>query len=124
MNRAAAPSAPSTPPPSSACRALEAEQPPDLNTLAEQAGMSRFHFHRVFKAATGVTPKAYATALRQPRAQQLRESASVTDAMYDAGFNSSGRFYEAAPAMLGMTPTAYRQHGAGVTSASPWRNAR
>ena len=61
MNRAAAPSAPSTPPPSSACRALEAEQPPDLNTLAEQAGMSRFHFHRVFKAATGVTPKAYAT---------------------------------------------------------------
>ena len=87
--------------------------------------MSRFHFHRVFKAATGVTPKAYATALRASRArQQLRESASVTDAMYDAGFNSSGRFYEAAPAMLGMTPTAYRQHGAGVTSASPWRNAR
>ena len=83
------------------CRALEAEQPPDLNTLAEQAGMSRFHFHRVFKAATGVTPKAYATALRASRArQQLRESASVTDAMYDAGFNSSGRFYEAAPAML------------------------
>ena len=77
--------------------------------------MSRFHFHRVFKAATGVTPKAYATALRASRArQQLRESASVTDAMYDAGFNSSGRFYEAAPAMLGMTPTAYRQHGAGV----------
>ncbi len=98
-----------------ACRALEAEQPPDLSTLAEQAGMSRFHFHRVFKAATGITPKAYADALRASRArQQLKQSASVTDAMYDAGFNSSGRFYEAAPAILGMTPTAFRKNGEGV----------
>ena len=98
-----------------ACRALEAEQPPDLSTLAEQAGMSRFHFHRVFKAATGITPKAYADALRAGRArQQLKQSASVTDAMYDAGFNSSGRFYEAAPAILGMTPTAFRKSGEGV----------
>nr|WP_315847485.1 methylated-DNA--[protein]-cysteine S-methyltransferase [uncultured Achromobacter sp.] len=98
-----------------ACRALEAEQPPDLSTLAEQAGMSRFHFHRVFKAATGITPKAYANALRASRArQQLKQSASVTDAMYDAGFNSSGRFYEAAPAILGMTPTAFRKDGEGV----------
>lgn len=98
-----------------ACRALEAEQPPDLTTLAEQAGMSRFHFHRVFKAATGITPKAYADALRAGRArQQLKQSASVTDAMYDAGFNSSGRFYEAAPAILGMTPTAFRKNGEGV----------
>lgn len=98
-----------------ACRALEAEQPPDLSTLAEQAGMSRFHFHRVFKAATGITPKAYANALRAARArQQLESSASVTDAMYDAGFNSSGRFYEAAPAILGMTPTAFRKNGEGL----------
>jgi AraC family transcriptional regulator of adaptative response/methylated-DNA-[protein]-cysteine methyltransferase len=98
-----------------ACRALEAEQPPDLNTLAEQAGMSRFHFHRIFKAATGITPKAYANALRADRArQQLRQSASVTGAMYGAGFNSSGRFYEAAPAILGMTPTAFRKDGEGV----------
>ncbi|WP_313387875.1 bifunctional transcriptional activator/DNA repair enzyme AdaA [Achromobacter aegrifaciens] len=98
-----------------ACRALEAEQPPDLSTLAEQAGMSRFHFHRVFKAATGITPKAYADALRASRARQhLKQSASVTDAMYDAGFNSSGRFYEAAPAILGMTPTAFRKSGEGV----------
>ena len=98
-----------------ACRALEAEQPPDLTTLAEQAGMSRFHFHRVFKAATGITPKAYANALRASRARQhLEQSASVTDAMYDAGFNSSGRFYENAPAILGMTPTAFRKNGAGV----------
>ncbi|HEY9317690.1 MAG TPA: methylated-DNA--[protein]-cysteine S-methyltransferase [Achromobacter sp.] len=98
-----------------ACRALEAEQPPDLSTLAEQAGMSRFHFHRIFKAATGITPKAYANALRASRArQQLKQSASVTDAMYEAGFNSSGRFYEAAPAILGMTPTAFRRDGEGV----------
>ncbi|MGE6915589.1 bifunctional transcriptional activator/DNA repair enzyme AdaA [Achromobacter kerstersii] len=98
-----------------ACRALEAEQPPDLSTLAEQAGMSRYHFHRVFKAVTGITPKAYASALRAGRARQhLKASASVTDAMYDAGFNSSGRFYEAAPAILGMTPTAFRKNGEGV----------
>lgn len=98
-----------------ACRALEAEQPPDLSTLAEQAGMSRFHFHRIFKAATGITPKAYANALRASRARQhLEQSASVTDAMYDAGFNSSGRFYETAPAILGMTPTAFRKNGEGV----------
>ncbi|WP_050784422.1 bifunctional transcriptional activator/DNA repair enzyme AdaA [Achromobacter piechaudii] len=98
-----------------ACRALEADQPPDLTTLAEQAGMSRFHFHRVFKAATGITPKAYANALRAARArQQLESSASVTDAMYDAGFNSSGRFYEAAPAILGMTPTTFRKNGEGL----------
>ncbi len=77
--------------------------------------MSRFHFHRIFKAATGITPKAYANALRADRArQQLRQSASVTDAMYGAGFNSSGRFYEAAPAILGMTPTAFRKDGEGV----------
>ncbi|CAB3887108.1 bifunctional transcriptional activator/DNA repair enzyme AdaA [Achromobacter anxifer] len=98
-----------------ACRALEAGQAPDLSALAEQAGMSRFHFHRVFKAATGITPKAYADALRASRAREhLKQSASVTDAMYDAGFNSSGRFYEAAPAILGMTPTAFRRNGAGV----------
>ena len=68
MNRAAAPEPQHAAAVERACRALEAEQPPDLNTLAEQAGMSRFHFHRVFKAATGVTPKAYATALRASRA--------------------------------------------------------
>ena len=98
-----------------ACRALESQEPPDLSTLARAAGMSRFHFHRVFKAVTGITPKAYADALRARRArQQLDRSASITDAMYSAGFNSSGRFYEAAPAMLGMTPTVFRKKGEGV----------
>ena len=96
-----------------ACRTIEsADTPPDLETLARAAGMSRFHFHRVFKAATGVTPKAYATA---HRARQLRErlpgSVSVTAAMYDAGFNSSARFYATSGEALGMQPKRFRSGG-------------
>ncbi|ARP88690.1 bifunctional transcriptional activator/DNA repair enzyme AdaA [Bordetella genomosp. 9] len=98
-----------------ACRALESDQTMDLSTLAERAGMSRFHFHRVFKAVTGITPKAYAQAVRASRARhELDRGRKVTDALYEAGFNSSGRFYENAPGMLGMTPTEFRQRGAGV----------
>ena len=60
--------------------------------------MSRFHFHRVFKAVTGVTPKAYADARRARRVRdELAQRATVTEAIYGAGFNSSGRFYAAAP---------------------------
>ena len=100
-----------------ACRMIEStlqssEQAPDLDALARAAGMSRFHFHRVFKAVTGVTPKAYATA---HRARQLRErlpgSASVTAAMYDAGFNSSARFYAKSGEALGMQPSRFRGGG-------------
>jgi AraC-like DNA-binding protein len=102
-----------------ACRAMESGAATDLATLAEQAGMSRFHFHRVFKAVTGITPKAYAKAVRASRARQELDHGrsrgrSVTDAIYEAGFNSSGRFYESVPAMLGMTPTEFRRGGAGV----------
>jgi AraC family transcriptional regulator of adaptative response/methylated-DNA-[protein]-cysteine methyltransferase len=98
-----------------ACRALESDASTDLGTLAGQAGMSRFHFHRVFKAVTGITPKAYAKAVRASRARhELNRGRSVTDAFYEAGFNSSGRFYESAPGMLGMTPTEFRRRGAGV----------
>jgi AraC family transcriptional regulator of adaptative response/methylated-DNA-[protein]-cysteine methyltransferase len=98
-----------------ACRAMESGEPVDLAMLAEKAGLSRFHFHRVFKAVTGITPKAYANALRTTRARrELDQGSTVTTAMYDAGFNSSGRFYENASAMLGMTPTEFRRHGAGV----------
>lgn len=98
-----------------ACRAMESGVATDLATLAEQAGMSRFHFHRVFKAVTGITPKAYAQAVRASRArQELDQGRSVTDAIYEAGFNSSGRFYESVPGILGMTPTEFRQRGAGV----------
>ena len=99
-----------------ACRAIEeADELPTLEQLAETAGMSRFHFHRVFKAQTGVTPKAYADAHRARRVREaLTQSATVTEAIYDAGFNSNGRFYAASSGMLGMTPTAYRSGGPGA----------
>ena len=97
-----------------ACRRIEAaEQPPSLDDLARQAGLSPFHFHRVFKAATGLTPKAYADAHRANavRTSLARGSSSVTEAIFDAGFNANSRFYESADAMLGMKPTQYRAGG-------------
>lgn len=96
-----------------ACRAIEvAEEPPTLDALAHAAGMSAFHFHRVFKAATGLTPKAYADARRAERVRlALGESQTVTEAIYDAGFNSGGRFYEQSDKVLGMTPTRFRAGG-------------
>jgi AraC family transcriptional regulator of adaptative response/methylated-DNA-[protein]-cysteine methyltransferase len=92
------------------CRLIErAEEAPPLATLAAAAGLSAWHFHRVFKDMTGVTPKEYATANRARRARAaLARSRTVTDAIYAAGFASSGRFYEASSAMLGMTPTQFR----------------
>jgi AraC family transcriptional regulator of adaptative response/methylated-DNA-[protein]-cysteine methyltransferase len=93
-----------------------AETPPSLDAVAAAAGLSPHHFHRVFKAATGMTPKAYADAHRARLVRQaLPEARSVTEAIYDGGFNSSGRFYEAANGMLGMTPTAFRAGGRGET---------
>lgn len=94
-----------------ACRWIEqSESPPALEQLAEQAGMSPFHFHRVFKAETGLTPKAYASAYRanKLRRQLGHKEAKVTEALYGAGFNSSSRFYEASKGMLGMRPRTYR----------------
>ncbi|HXW05725.1 MAG TPA: bifunctional DNA-binding transcriptional regulator/O6-methylguanine-DNA methyltransferase Ada [Vicinamibacterales bacterium] len=94
----------------------ESETPPALEALADAAGLSRFHFHRVFRAATGMTPRAFAEAHRATRVRQtLVESATVTEAIYGAGFNSSGRFYSQASEVLGMTPAAYRAGGAGAT---------
>ena len=100
-----------------ACRQIEtAAEAPSLAELAAAAGCSRFHFHRLFRRVAGVTPKAYAAAHRQVRVQTgLAGGADVTTALYDAGFSSAGRFYGAADAMLGMTPTAYRAGGAGET---------
>ena len=100
-----------------ACRLVEtAEGMPDLDALAQAAGMSRFHFHRVFKAALGCTPRAYAAAARAGRTREvLRTSRTVTDAIYGAGFNSSGRFYATSPEMLGMAPATFRRGGAGET---------
>lgn len=100
-----------------ACRHIEAaDTSPNIDELAQASGMSRFHFQRVFKELTGVTPRAYASAQRGDRARAaLANGASVTEALYGAGFNSSGRFYETAPALLGMTPSAYRSGGTGLT---------
>jgi AraC family transcriptional regulator of adaptative response/methylated-DNA-[protein]-cysteine methyltransferase len=97
-----------------ACRLIEeAEETPGLVQLAAAAGMSRFHFHRVFKAVTGVTPRAYAAAHRARRVrEELGRSRTVTEAIYGAGFNSGGRFYEASQEILGMTPRDYRDGGA------------
>ncbi len=100
-----------------ACRAIEAAvEPPDLDVLAQAAGMSRFHFHRVFKKVTGVTPRAYVAGHRGDRVREaLRTSRTVTDAIYDAGFNSSGRFYAASSDLLGMAPSTFRRGGGGET---------
>ncbi len=96
-----------------ACRAMEAaEDIPALDTLAAAAGLSPSHFHRRFKALTGLTPRAYAAACRAERLRGgLAAAESVTEAIYDAGFNTASRFYEGADAALGMTPRAYRAGG-------------
>jgi AraC family transcriptional regulator, regulatory protein of adaptative response / methylated-DNA-[protein]-cysteine methyltransferase len=96
------------------CRRIErSEEPPSLEQLAAYAGMSRFHFHRVFKAVTGVTPNEYAAARRTKRVRAtLERSETVTDAIYDAGFNANSRFYESSKAVLGMTPSTFRAGGA------------
>jgi len=116
MNKPAAPSIPSRHAAlvAQACRRIEAaESPPSLDDLAAQAGLSPFHFHRVFKAATGLTPKAYADAQRAQavRTTLARGTTSVTEAIFDAGYNANSRFYEQADAVLGMKPSQYRAGG-------------
>jgi len=97
-----------------ACRIIEeSEDEPSLEELAAAIDRSSSYFHRVFKASTGLTPKAYAAAARAKKVREgLENGNSVTGAIYDAGFNSSGRFYEKSTGMLGMTPTQYRAGGA------------
>jgi AraC family transcriptional regulator, regulatory protein of adaptative response / methylated-DNA-[protein]-cysteine methyltransferase len=99
-----------------ACERIEsAEEAPKLADLAASVGLSPYHFHRVFKTITGVTPKAYAAETRARRAaDKLRTAETITEAIYDAGFNSSSRFYESTAARLGMTPGAVRRGGAGA----------
>jgi AraC family transcriptional regulator of adaptative response/methylated-DNA-[protein]-cysteine methyltransferase len=100
-----------------ACRVIEtAETPPTLAQLARGAHLSPHHFHRVFKAVAGVTPKAFADALRGRRVREgLTKPGTVTEAIYDAGFNSGGRFYEQSAQVLGMTPTRFRKGGERTT---------
>ena len=90
-----------------------ARDAPHLADLAARADMSPYHFHRVFKAVTGVTPRAYAAAHRSKRVRDelQKRSKTVTEAIYDAGFSSGGRFYETSNQLLGMTPSEYRAGG-------------
>lgn len=93
-----------------------AEEPPALDAVAAVAGYAPHHFLRLFRRATGLTPAAYARALRARRAETaLEENATVTEAIYDAGYAAPARFYADAPARLGMTPSAWRNGGSGVT---------
>src|SRR5262245_50734990 len=96
-----------------ACRLIEAgDEEPSLQELAGAIGRSPSYFHRLFKAVTGLTPKEYAAAHRAKKVRQgLASCTTITEAIYQAGFNSSGRFYENATGMLGMTPSRYRAGG-------------
>jgi AraC family transcriptional regulator of adaptative response/methylated-DNA-[protein]-cysteine methyltransferase len=100
-----------------ACRRLEAaEEVPDLPALAQELGLSPSHFHRLFRAVTGLTPGAYAAAARARRLrEELPAARTVTEAIYAAGYGSNSRVYESADALLGMTPTAWRAGGADST---------
>ena len=100
-----------------ACRRIEAaDTPPTLDALAQDAGLSPYHFHRLFKSVTGLTPKGYADAHRARKLRaQLGRGSTVTEAIYDAGFNASSRFYEASDNVLGMTASRYRAGGAQTT---------
>jgi AraC family transcriptional regulator of adaptative response/methylated-DNA-[protein]-cysteine methyltransferase len=99
-----------------ACRRIEAaDELPGLRALADHAGLSHYHFHRVFKRVTGLTPKGYADAHRANKVRDhLGRSDSVTEAIYEAGFNSNSRFYESSNYVLGMTPTDYRSGGSNT----------
>jgi AraC family transcriptional regulator of adaptative response/methylated-DNA-[protein]-cysteine methyltransferase len=94
----------------------EGEDMVTLNQLAQETGYSPTHFQRVFKRAIGLSPAAYARALKLERAgEALSEGASVTEAVYAAGYGAPSRFYEASEGKLGMAPSAWRNGGAGVT---------
>jgi AraC family transcriptional regulator of adaptative response/methylated-DNA-[protein]-cysteine methyltransferase len=98
-----------------ACRLLAGGEVVDINRVAAEAGMSRFHFQRCFKRVTGITPKAYLDALRDGRLREaLARAGSITDAIFAAGFNSSGRFYARSTAVLGMRPRQARAGAGGL----------
>jgi AraC family transcriptional regulator of adaptative response/methylated-DNA-[protein]-cysteine methyltransferase len=99
-----------------ACRIImDAETPPVLESLAAQVGMSPFHLHRLFKEATGLTPRGFAAANREKKVRQaLTGAGNVTSAIFDAGYNASSRFYEQSNAVLGMTPRAFKAGGVDV----------
>ena len=94
----------------------KSDEPVSLDALASATGYSPTHFQRLFKRAVGLSPAAYARALRRERAAEaLSGGGRVTDAVYDAGFGAPSRFYEANEGRMGMTPSAWRDGGRGVT---------
>jgi AraC family transcriptional regulator of adaptative response/methylated-DNA-[protein]-cysteine methyltransferase len=99
-----------------ACALLGASEPrPSLAAVAAAVGVSRFHFHRVFKDVLGTTPGEYLKAVRRQRlAHSLASGRPVTEAIYEAGYGSISRAYENARKVLGMTPAAWRAGGAGT----------
>ena len=94
----------------------QSEEPPNLTDLAAEVGYAPHHFQRIFTRDVGVSPAAYARALRVNRAKEaLGENGSVTDAIYEAGYSGPSRFYADAKERLGMTPSAWRDGGRGET---------
>jgi AraC family transcriptional regulator of adaptative response/methylated-DNA-[protein]-cysteine methyltransferase len=86
-----------------------------LHQMAAALGASPFHLQRAFKAKVGVSPREYSAALRERKLErELRQSRSVADAVYAAGYGSSSRVYERASDRLGMTPATYRAGGRGA----------
>jgi AraC family transcriptional regulator of adaptative response/methylated-DNA-[protein]-cysteine methyltransferase len=97
-----------------ACATIDAavDALPSLEDLAREARLSPFHFHRLFKSATGLTPRQYAAGQRLQKFKSgVKTGQDVTTALYDAGYSSSSRLYEKAASRLGMTPAAYRRGG-------------
>ncbi|WP_458694215.1 bifunctional transcriptional activator/DNA repair enzyme AdaA [Shigella sp. FC1967] len=99
-----------------ACRFIEQNNGDvSLTCIAEHVMVSPYHFHRLFKSIMGITPKDYANAYRQKLIKKaLVQDGSITDAIYQSGFNANSRFYENATAILGMTPTNWRTGGKNI----------
>lgn len=103
-----------------ACRELETridngEPLPSLAELATLCGVSQFHFHRIFRSHTGLTPAAWAKAYRGDKLrEQLTKQTTITGAIAESGFSSGSRFYESSDTLLGMTPKSWRAGGKGA----------